>query len=262
MASYNSITGAVIPDSPTIQKNVSFSRPANTTTYTIGDAVAPATTAITAATNASPAVITSVAHGLATGDRVTIAASGGNTAINGDWVVTVLTVDTFKISTEAGYLAGSFVAGNGAWTSGGTVQRMLRLADVVPYNGGSGSIVAIRLTVSSATVTLGTFRIRFFNSPVSQIADNAAWTLLDANKTKRSGYVDLSIVATDGSGSDSAEVMNVLSQPLPFVCDASRADLFLQVSALGAYVPESGDAFRIEVTIRRDQVAPATRLSM
>jgi hypothetical protein len=66
--------------------------------------------AITGATNASPIVITSVAHGLTTGARVTITGVAGNTAANTTAVVTKLTADTFSIA----------VAGNGAYTSGGT----------------------------------------------------------------------------------------------------------------------------------------------
>ncbi len=249
--SFNPITGAPLAESPMIQKSVSFTRPANTTAYTIGDVVAPVTATITGATNANPSVVTtSAAHGLATGDRVTIAGSVGNTAINGTFQVVVLTATTFSLKTEAGVA----VAGNGAWTSGGTVQKLLRFTDVVPAPGGSGAIVAVRLIAKSGTVTLGTFRVRFFTEPVAQIADNAAFTLLDANRDKRAGYVDLTIVVTDGAGSDSSEVNVLLDQPLPFTCAATRTDLFASIIALGAYVPESGETFKLEITIRRDQI--------
>lgn len=255
---YNTVTGAVIPDSPMIQKNTSFTRPANTTQYAVGDSVAPATSTITGATNANPSVVTtSAAHGLATGDRVTIAGSVGNTAINGNFQVVVLTATTFSLKTEAGVA----VAGNGAWTSGGTVQKMLRFADVVPAAGGSGSIVGIRLQVRNGTVTAGTFRIRFYTEPVTQIADNAAFTLLDANRDKRVGYYDLPILVTDGAGSDSAEVNVTLDQPLPFTCAPTRTDLFASIIALGAFTPASGDTFKLEVTIKRDQVPGTTKLS-
>lgn len=66
---------------------------------------------ITNATNANPIVITtSAAHNLVTGDSVTISGVLGNTAANGTNVATVLTATTFSIP----------VAGNGAYTSGGT----------------------------------------------------------------------------------------------------------------------------------------------
>jgi len=66
---------------------------------------------ITDATNASPIVVTDVAHGLQTGNVVNIASVGGNTAANGKWTVTRLTADTFSLDGSTG---------NGAYTSGGT----------------------------------------------------------------------------------------------------------------------------------------------
>lgn len=255
---FDANTGARVPQSPIVQKAELFTRPNNTTAYAAGDAVAPATVAITGATNASPIVITAAAHGLSTGDRVFIAAVGGNTNANGIRRVTVLTANTFSLQDE---VTGAAIAGNAAYTAGGTVQRILRLTDVVPEQGGSGSIVALRLQVSSGTVANGTFRVRFYTSPIDQIADNAAFTLLDANKLKRIGYVDLTILTTEGAGSDSAEVNVQLAQPLPFKCEAGRAELYVQITALAAYVPEANDTFRLEVTIRRDSVASPTRLA-
>jgi hypothetical protein len=66
--------------------------------------------AITAATNVNPIQITSTAHGLVTGSHVVIAGVLGNTAANGTWTVTVIDADNFTIP----------VAGNGAYTTGGT----------------------------------------------------------------------------------------------------------------------------------------------
>lgn len=66
---------------------------------------------VTNATNASPIVITTAAaHNLASGMRVTISGVGGNTAANTTAVVTVTGATTFSIP----------VAGNGAYTSGGS----------------------------------------------------------------------------------------------------------------------------------------------
>ena len=67
-------------------------------------------TNITGATNATPIVITSAAHGLSTGTRVTITGVGGNTAANTTAQVTRIDANTFSLDS---------VAGNGAYTSGG-----------------------------------------------------------------------------------------------------------------------------------------------
>lgn len=66
---------------------------------------------VTGATNASPVVITSAAHGLTTGTRVTTASIGGNTDANGTFTITVLSSSTFSLDSSAG---------SGAYTSGGT----------------------------------------------------------------------------------------------------------------------------------------------
>jgi len=68
------------------------------------------TGAITNATNASPIVVTSPAHGLANGIRLNVTGVVGNTNANAAWAVASATADTFA-------LAGS--SGNGAYVSGG-----------------------------------------------------------------------------------------------------------------------------------------------
>jgi len=65
---------------------------------------------VTGATNANPIVITSTAHGLTNGVRVTLTGVGGNTAANTTATVSAVTANTFTLTG---------VAGNGAYTSGG-----------------------------------------------------------------------------------------------------------------------------------------------
>jgi hypothetical protein len=71
---------------------------------------APPTT-ITGATNASPIVITDIAHGYVSGQQAQIASVGGNTAANGTWTITVIDGSHFSLNGSTG---------NGAYTSGGT----------------------------------------------------------------------------------------------------------------------------------------------
>lgn len=66
---------------------------------------------ISAATNATPIVCTSTAHGLLNGDLVTISGATGNTAANGDWFVTAKTADTFTLVD----LQGANSVGNGVY---------------------------------------------------------------------------------------------------------------------------------------------------
>ncbi len=65
---------------------------------------------VTGATNDTPIVVTSTAHGLTTGAYITVSAVGGNTAANGSFTITRLTADTFELDGSAG---------NGGYTTGG-----------------------------------------------------------------------------------------------------------------------------------------------
>lgn len=76
--------------------------------------------AITAATNASPSLISSPSHGLTTGEWVSITGAQGNTNINGIWVVQVLDPDTFVLKDP---VTGTTVAGNAAYTGGARWSR-------------------------------------------------------------------------------------------------------------------------------------------
>lgn len=76
-------------------------------------------TSITAATNATPIVITtSVAHGLNSDYEVTIAGVLVNTAANGTFIVTVVDATHFSLNGSVG---------NGVYTSGGTVSTQAPL---------------------------------------------------------------------------------------------------------------------------------------
>jgi hypothetical protein len=70
------------------------------------------TVAISGATNVAnmPIKITAVGHNFKSGQKVTIAAAGGNTAANGTWTVTQIDPDNFTLDGSVA---------NGAYTSGG-----------------------------------------------------------------------------------------------------------------------------------------------
>lgn len=78
--------------------------------------------AIDSSTNASPIVVTDVAHGLQTGDRVTIISHATNTAANGTWTVTRVDADTFSLDGSTG---------NGVGGATGTWAKIYNLAALV-----------------------------------------------------------------------------------------------------------------------------------
>jgi len=66
---------------------------------------------ISGASNATPIVITSTAHGRSSGDVVLIKDVAGNTAANGIWTVTKINDNSYSLNSSTG---------NGTYTSGGT----------------------------------------------------------------------------------------------------------------------------------------------
>jgi hypothetical protein len=87
--------------------------PPNTLPADLPTAIGGRMIAVTGSTNTTPIVVTTASpHGLQTGEQVTISGVLGNTAANGVFTVTV---------TSASQVTLDGSAGNGVWTSGGTV---------------------------------------------------------------------------------------------------------------------------------------------
>jgi hypothetical protein len=103
------------------------------------------TGAVSGASNASPIVISSTAHGLNTGTRVSISAVAGNTAANTSSTITKVDADHFSLDGTTG---------NGAYTSGGawhvsglyTVEVLASAGD--GYESGETYWVLVSWTIS------------------------------------------------------------------------------------------------------------------
>jgi len=106
--------------------------------------------AVTAATNATPIVVTSASHGIVNGDLVMIAGCLGNTAANGIFRAANVTTNTFELTNPT---TGANIAGNGAWTSGGRIVNISQhqYLSSIP----SGARIATSPALSSKTFTLG-----------------------------------------------------------------------------------------------------------
>lgn len=114
----------------------------------VGGPTAPAHTGtITAATNASPIVVTSTAHNLQTGARVTIASVLGNTAANGTFAVTRVGADTFSLDGSTGN--GSYVSG-GSWLVTGLYRASFTLAAPSGFDYGESYFAVYTWTVSGS----------------------------------------------------------------------------------------------------------------
>lgn len=120
------------------------------------------------ATNATPIVVTTGTHSLADYDIVNISGVGGNTAANGTWQIRVLSGTTFSLYQIGTSTA---VAGNGAYTTGGTANKYnrhwLRAGDDVVIN-------STTLTVASVPSAY-TFTVAGDYSAYTTWARKAAW---------------------------------------------------------------------------------------
>ena len=95
---------------------------------------------ITGVTLGNPTIITATGHGFSVGDVVTIAGVGGTTTVNGTWVVTNKTANTFAINLDT--------TGGTTYTSGGTATPVswTPVANVRTFSGFDGSANIIDVT--------------------------------------------------------------------------------------------------------------------
>ncbi len=106
-------------------------------------------TAITAATNASPLVITDVAHSYSNGDWVFITGMVGMTELNGQtWIVVNRATDTYELTDLFGNAVDS--TNFGIYLTAGTAQRIYTV--VSPYN--AIDLPFLKYTQSADTMTL------------------------------------------------------------------------------------------------------------
>jgi len=103
---------------------------------------------VTGATNATPIVVTSIAHGLKTGNRATLSGVGGNVAANGDWTVTYITDDTFSLDGSTG--SAPYTTG-GVWHVTGLYKLEISLTSGNGYEAGETYFAVVTWIVSSVT---------------------------------------------------------------------------------------------------------------
>lgn len=114
-------------------------------------------------------------------------------------------------------------------------------------NGSTGYITKARLTTDQSTNT-AQFRLHIFRTNAATVgADNAAHTLMWADRTLRIGYIDFGPCSTEGTGSDSAQSLNADCR-LAFSCDPADNNLYGVLETLTAFTPASGQQFHIALT--------------
>jgi hypothetical protein len=104
---------------------------------------------VTAASNATPIVITSADHNLQTGQRVTIAGVGGNAAANGTWTITRINADTYSLDTSVG--DGDYTVG-GTWHTTGFYGVEITPTEATEYAAGEYYDVVTYATIGGNVI--------------------------------------------------------------------------------------------------------------
>lgn len=150
---------------------------------------------------------------------------------------------------------GTAYAANDAVSNSTSAPTLLELRSVKPDGssnkglvaGGSYQVKSVKLTASSGTTTNASFDVYLFTSGITAINDNAAFTLLYADKHKRIGKSACTLV-TAGTGSDSAEIVN---SAVDYTFNAIGDSVYCQVVATAAYVPTRLEKFFVQIEVIR-----------
>lgn len=125
-------------------------------------------------------------------------------------------------------------------------SALLTFRNVAREAGGSGYIVKARLLTSRNT-DVERMRLHLFHTAPEAKADNAAYSLLYANRALRLGAIDFPSLSTEAGSSDSS---NALTADLRFAfsCAAGTRDLFGFLETIDVFTPASGQGFFVELT--------------
>ena len=135
----------------------------------------------------------------------------------------------------------------------GVAGCILQFAGALPPNAKSGKVVTARLAKDSTGVVADSFRLLLFRrTPTVNPDDNAAPTtsfIKFADRASFVGMIDFEVgdVHADGIFYEGQDY--VPSSGIPFHADGSQNPLFGLLTALGAYVPVSGEIFHIQLEV-------------
>jgi hypothetical protein len=132
-----------------------------------------------------------------------------------------------------------------------TTPSVLTFTNVARNAQGSGYLVKANLMTNQKTNS-ARHRLHLFNIAPTAINDNAAQTLLWANRAGYVGSIDFAGLATeDATASDAAVSINT-SPRLPFVCAAGDRNLYGMLETLDAYTPASAQSYYVALTTEQN----------
>lgn len=131
-----------------------------------------------------------------------------------------------------------------------SAPTIISFANVARVNAGTGYIVKARLETNQST-NVARFRLHLYHTTPTAINDNAACTVLWANRANKIGFIDFDPAITEGTGSDVAITLNA-SARLKFTCATGSKTIYGILQTRDAFTPVSAQNFYIELTSEVD----------
>ncbi len=184
---------------PTFSASDSITRPANTTAYAANKSINCSLTVTAVAYTLKVVTLTSAAHPLVAGARITVA--GMNTGatltnVDGNWVIDSVATNTITFTVTSQPTGTTPQTG---LTITGAIAKCMSM-DVGVVSGGGIILSGLSLALPGVAMT-GAVRCYIYVRQPTVLADQVTFTLLVANDTYRRAVYDL-YPQTEGSGSD------------------------------------------------------------
>lgn len=129
-----------------------------------------------------------------------------------------------------------------------TTPALLEFNGINPQPGPALFEVKTARIVTNLSTCTATFRLYLYHTSVTPIADNSPWTLLDANKAKRLGWIDFAACSTAGTGSDSASSLwGPTDGSFTGITASDNGKVYGVLVATSGFTPASGQTFTVEL---------------
>lgn len=141
------------------------------------------------------------------------------------------------------YAVGDLVANNVIAASVSAVE-----IPAARFPGGNGSVKAVAIAKSAASVTASAFRVHLFSqAPTAGVGDNAAFAVTNGRAKGYLGSVDVTVGQALGDGAQGRAVCD-----LQFDTERPSTSLFALLEARGTYTPAIGETFDVTLELERD----------
>jgi hypothetical protein len=149
---------------------------------------------------------------------------------------TVVGVEITRPANTTAYAAKDVVADN-------TTANLI-FTNAVPDLGGSGVVTGVQILTDQTTNTTS-FILHLYHTAPTAIADNAAFTLLWAERTYHIGTITLAAAVPDGAV---ARAQNFAVR-IPFNLPVNVNTLYGVLETVGTWTPASAQILRIEISV-------------